>query len=539
MLILASYLVFADSGPSPYEVPLITEIISSGNNRETTTLETGEHNISRTYGYPYTIEDSGQTKFYDSSVQITAPKPGDPYYGEDAQFSRNPPVYRVSNDGLTVYDNNTGLTWQRSPDTNGDGSLTSADKLTWTNVQGYPTKLNVMNFGGYNDWRIPTIKELYSLINFKGTDPSPTSASTSGLTPFIDANNFKFAYGQTDKGERIIDSQYASRTLDVSNGSNGQKLFGVNFADGRIKGYGLTMPGPSGQSLAGSSGLPGMGGTNPRGNSITRQAAGQFPGGPGGLPPMGNGGMSGQTGTSLLGAKPKSADKTFFLICVRGNTDYGENIFVNNGDGTITDRATGLTWSRDDSSTGMNWKDALTWVQTKNSLNYLGYSDWRLPNAKELESIVDYTRSPDTTGSAAIDPVFNSTRITNEAGQPDFPYYWTGTTHGSADGSGTAGVYIAFGRAMGYMDGKWQDVHGAGAQRSDPKAGNPADYPQGRGPQGDAIRIYNYVRLVRDASGISIPLLSPSYSPSQTRTISPRPSVTHSQGLKKQINNGV
>jgi hypothetical protein len=41
------------------------------------------------------------------------------------------------------------------------------------------------------------------------------------------------------------------------------------------------------------------------------------------------------------------------------------------------------------------------------------------------------------------------------------------------------------------------DVHGAGAQRSDPKAGDPADYPYGRGPQGDVIRINNYVRCVR------------------------------------------
>lgn len=34
---------------------------------------------------------------------------------------------------------------------------------------------------------------------------------------------------------------------------------------------------------------------------------------------------------------------------------------------------------------------------------------------------------------------------------------------------------------------------------SDPKTGNPNDYPNGFGPQGDAIRIYNYVRLVRNA----------------------------------------
>ena len=52
---------------------------------------------------------------------------------------------------------------------------------------------------------------------------------------------------------------------------------------------------------------------------------------------------------------------------------------------------------------------------------------------------------------------------------------------------------------MGYMNGMWMDVHGAGAQRSDPKSGDPADWPTGHGPQGDAIRIYNYVQLVRDA----------------------------------------
>ncbi|MFR9578660.1 MAG: hypothetical protein SNG45_07410, partial [Rikenellaceae bacterium] len=44
----------------------------------------------------------------------------------------------------------------------------------------------------------------------------------------------------------------------------------------------------------------------------------------------------------------------------------------------------------------------------------------------------------------------------------------------------------------------WINIHGAGAQRSDPKSGDPSKYATGRGPQGDAIRIYNYVRLVRD-----------------------------------------
>jgi hypothetical protein len=85
----------------------------------------------------------------------------------------------------------------------------------------------------------------------------------------------------------------------------------------------------------------------------------------------------------------------------------------------------------------------------------------------------------------------------NEAGQADFPYYWTATTHATSNGMGGSAVYVAFGRAMGYMNGRWQDVHGAGAQRSDPKTGRASDYPYGHGPQGDAIRIDNFVRMVR------------------------------------------
>jgi hypothetical protein len=199
-------------------------------------------------------------------------------------------------------------------------------------------------------------------------------------------------------------------------------------------------------------------------------------------------------GLSLHGS-----DKTFFLICVRGNESYGVNSFTDNGDGTVTDQAAGLMWSQSDSGTGMIWEEALAWVAQKNTENYLGYNDWRMPNAKELQSIVDYTRSPDTSSSAAIDEVFSATSITNEAGQTDYPFYWTGTTHASSNGMGGSGAYIAFGRALGYMNGEWVDVHGAGAQRSDPKTGDPDDYPTGNGPQGDAIRIYNYVRCVRDA----------------------------------------
>lgn len=161
---------------------------------------------------------------------------------------------------------------------------------------------------------------------------------------------------------------------------------------------------------------------------------------------------------------------------------------------------------KDDSGKGMTWEDALAYCE---NFELAGFSDWRLPNAKELQSIVDYTRSPDTSDSAALAPVFQATVITNEGGNPDYPFYWTGTTHARLRG-GMSAVYIAFGRALGFMEDRQRggarqlmDVHGAGAQRSDPKTGDPRRFPEGRGPQGDVVRIHNYVRCVRTESSIA------------------------------------
>jgi hypothetical protein len=142
-----------------------------------------------------------------------------------------------------------------------------------------------------------------------------------------------------------------------------------------------------------------------------------------------------------------------------------------------------------------------------------------MPDAKELQSTLDYSRSPATTSSAAIDPVFNATSFTNEGGVLDWPWYWTSTTHATYTGTGASGVYLAFGRAGGWQKATpsatcytLYDVHGAGAQRSDPKTSSgvvttgtacSGGTAYGLGPQGDAQRASNYVRLVRDAGARS------------------------------------
>ncbi len=361
----------------------------------------------------YPIVNTGQRSFYDDRDVVAAPEVGEAFYGQDAHYQNAQPAYRDNGDG-TVSDLVTGLMWQARPDL--DDKVTFAEAVAAADTFG---------LAGYDDWRLPTIKELYSLIQFSG--------SSHTLTPYIDTAYFDFRFGDESRGERSIDGQYWSSTEYVGLTMGGDAtVFGVNFADGRIKGYPRDV-------------------------------------GPGGVP------------------------NTQFVRYVRGNPDYGINDFVDNGDGTIEDLATGLTWQKTDSGSTNDWQGALAYCE---NLELAGAGDWRLPNAKELQSIVDYSRAPDALDPARIGPAID----------PDFEVtdteslYWTGTTLLESPpmlGTGAHAAYVAFGQARGNMFGSWINVHGAGAQRSDPKSGDPADWAGGFGPQGDEIRIYNYARCVR------------------------------------------
>ena len=156
-----------------------------------------------------------------------------------------------------------------------------------------------------------------------------------------------------------------------------------------------------------------------------------------------------------------------------------------------------MIWQKADSGKTLNWKQALAYAE---NLKLAGHDDWRLPNAKELQSIVDYTRAPDAADKSALGPALHPIfQLTDPES-----YFWTSTTHleGRPGRAGGQAVYVCFGQSMGYMgpptgEKQRMNVHGAGAQRSDPKSGDPNQFPQGRGPQGDDVRIYNYARCVR------------------------------------------
>jgi hypothetical protein len=109
--------------------------------------------------------------------------------------------------------------------------------------------------------------------------------------------------------------------------------------------------------------------------------------------------------------------------------------FINNSDdNTLTDQLTGLAWAPDgnlmpardsgwDSDAtaddGMvTWQHALDYVAKLNQENYLGHGDWRLPNRRELRSLVHYGQ--DNTASW----LYSQGATTAQAGQ-----YWTSTSY--------------------------------------------------------------------------------------------------------------
>ncbi|MBU3013076.1 DUF1566 domain-containing protein [Polaribacter vadi] len=366
---------------------------------------------------PYTIVDTNVFEFYNDEAIITAPTVGKAFYGQDATYHGNQPSYTENGDG-TVTDNVTGLMWQQD----------MGNKISYDDAL---VLVETINIGGYTDWRIPTIKELYSLAQFTGQ-----CFGDDSVKMFIDTEYFEQPIGDESIGEREIDGQTWSKTHYVGLIMNGDEaIFGYNFVDGRLKAYPKYKP---------SDGSP----------------------------------------------------NTMYFRMVRGNQDYGKNNFTDNGDGTITDNATGLMWQQTDNGNTYDWENALNYTE---SLTQGGYNDWRMPNAKELQSIIDYTRSPSTSFSPAIDPLFFCTPITDTEGNSgQYGYYWSSSPLKDGPNQYTDAVYFCFGKSQGVMNDNLMDVHGAGAQRNDPKSGDADDYPANFGPQGDVQYVYNFVRAVRN-----------------------------------------
>ena len=293
------------------------------------------------------LPDTGQTKCYDNSGEITCPSHGSAFYGQDGNFLINPPSYtKLDANGYPlpedatswamVRDNLTGLIWEVKTD---DGSIHDKDNTyTWydsnpetnggdagtpgdgADTEDFIADLNAANFGGFSDWRLPTKSEIRSIVDYSSINKS-------------------------------INAEYFPNAKDAYYWSSTTRANEIDFAWSLYFKYGY------GYSLNKSS------------NSCVRAVRG-------------------------------------------GQHLHLSHLFINN-DGTVTDANTGLMWQQNTPSDTMTWAQSLSYTE---GLDLAGHTDWRLPSIKEIDSIVDFTRT-----TPSIDPLyFPDTQST---------HYWSSTVY--------------------------------------------------------------------------------------------------------------
>lgn len=310
--------------------------------------------------FPFPVPDTGQTTCYDDefvgNVLNPCPSPGEALYGQDAQYSFNPPSYTKLDasgndlpvnaaDWAMIRDNVTGLIWEHKTD---DGGIHDKDNAyTWydsnpatngghpgtpgngTDTEDFINALNTQNFGGFSDWRLPSIKELSQIVNYDETAP---------------ALNTTYFSNTAWKSDPLVYLLYWSSSTHVHDAT---KVNMLNFHNG----YEYVF----------------------------------------------------------------MKSETFPVRAVRGTAASPAS--RKNGDGTVSDLSTGLMWTEDigdtdgdgdlDEDDEVTWREALAWCE---NLTFAGYDDWRMPNFNELRSIVEYD-----IGMPAIDTNYYSNVLGGQA----------------------------------------------------------------------------------------------------------------------------
>ncbi|ETR65787.1 MAG: hypothetical protein OMM_05919 [Candidatus Magnetoglobus multicellularis str. Araruama] len=160
----------------------------------------------QTNSHAWPIPHSGVTKCYDNEKEIPLPpKPGEPFYGQSGNYTINPKSYTKldekgndlpddAEEWVMVRDNVTGLIWEvkqaRDDIQNYDNPHDSDNTYTWydtnpetnygytgsynegKNTEMFIKQINESRFGGFEDWRLPSIKELESLAALERYSPA-------------------------------------------------------------------------------------------------------------------------------------------------------------------------------------------------------------------------------------------------------------------------------------------------------------------------------------------------------------------------------
>ena len=114
---------------------------------------------------------TGQTTCYNASSSMTCPSSSSAdFYGQDAQYRSKCTAQSFSSTSNVVIDNNTGLTWEKSP---------SESTYTWDDAPNHCNELNSSNYGGKSNWRVPNPLELLTIVDNSRDNPATNSNFTN------------------------------------------------------------------------------------------------------------------------------------------------------------------------------------------------------------------------------------------------------------------------------------------------------------------------------------------------------------------------
>ena len=306
------------------------------------------------------LPKTGQTTCYDTAGNLIACSGT----GQDGDLQKGVswPVPRFTNNGDgTTTDNLTGLMWvesgnlmvTRDPTFDNDDTVNDGN-VTWQHALDYvENKLNTESYAGYQDWRLPNMFELESLLN---KDESDVGAwlNTQGFIS-VEANYYWSSTTNVSNttGARVV-SLLAGNLFVFSKESSYRPVFAVRSE--QTKGT-VSLP-KTGQQISYSTG------------------------------------DDGDLEKGITWSNPR---------------------FIEESNGILIDKLTGLLWQQTPSSTTMTWTAAMTYA---NDLVIGNYSDWRIPNSKEIESLFNY-------GETDIAVWLNGQGFNNIQSL----YFWTATNY--------------------------------------------------------------------------------------------------------------
>ena len=141
----------------------------------------------------------GNDPCYSGWKEYVCPEKGAEYFGQDAQHDGLQANYETNN--VVTVDRNTKLEWQyNTADINNDNRITmeftGGDRISHNSAINYCAGLF---FAGKSDWRLPTIRELESLVHYGAHHPAINrdffDASPSEYwTTNLDSNDLSFAW---------------------------------------------------------------------------------------------------------------------------------------------------------------------------------------------------------------------------------------------------------------------------------------------------------------------------------------------------------